>query len=214
MTIKVWVMTTGMMGNNVSILVDEDNAEAIIVDPSFEPEMVLDFIEEQQLKVSQILLTHGHFDHFAGVSFLLSKLAHTPRWGLHHDDLPLLLEGGGSRDLHFPVLPPGNPDFLLDHGQVLSFAGAEIQVRLAPGHTPGSVIFYIPQARTAICGDVILHHGVGRTDLPGGSQAALLSSIQNQVFTLPEDTRLIPGHGEETTVLEEKLNNPFLGHLF
>jgi hydroxyacylglutathione hydrolase len=212
MALKVWVISTGMMGNNVCIIMNEESGEAFVVDPSYDPEIVLDFIQHHELKIPKILLTHGHFDHFAGVSYLFSHLPEKPQLGIHRDDLDLMMDGGGSKNLHVPVLPPGNPDFFLEDKQELKLGDTLIQVRLAPGHTPGSVIFYIPELKTAICGDLIFRHGVGRTDLEGGSETALISSIQNQVFTLPPDTRLIPGHGEETTVFEELNNNPFFNN--
>jgi hydroxyacylglutathione hydrolase len=210
MTIKVWVFSTGQLSNNVVFLMDEDSKETFVIDPSYEPEILLDFIEVQGLLVTKILLTHGHFDHFAGVSYLNSRLPERPQLGIHRDDLELLREGGGSKEFHMAIPSPGNPDFYLEDGQELLLGEAKIQVRLAPGHTPGSVIFYLPDSKAAICGDLIFYHGVGRTDLAGGSQQTLISSIQNQIFTLSPETRLIPGHGEETTVLEEMKNNPFV----
>jgi len=210
MTGKVFVISTGMMGNNVCIVMDEDHHEAIVVDPSFEPEIVLDFLQYHELSVPKILLTHGHFDHFAGVNYLMTMLPQKPKLGIHRNDLALMLDGGESKGLNIPLLPPGEPDFFLEDQQVLTLGDISIQVRLTPGHTPGSVIFYLPDLKTAICGDLIFRHGVGRTDLLGGSETDLLSSIRSQVFTLPPETRLIPGHGEETTVQEEMQNNPFL----
>ena len=210
MTCKVWVISTGMMGNNVCIVMDEDHREAIVVDPSFEPEIVLDFLQYHELSVPMILLTHGHFDHFVGVNYLMTMLPQKPKLGIHRDDLALMLDGGESKGLNIPLLPPGEPDFFLEDQQVLTLGDISILVRLTPGHTPGSVIFYMADLKTAICGDLIFRHGVGRTDLLGGSETALLSSIRSHVFTLPPDTRLIPGHGEETTVQEEMQNNPFL----
>jgi len=210
MTIKVWVFSTGQLSNNVVFLIDEESKETIVVDPSYEPEIMLDFINKEHLKVKMILLTHGHFDHFAGVNYLISKLPEKPQLAMHRDDLELLKDGGGSKEFHMPVLPPDDPDIFLEDQMELKFAGASIQVRLAPGHTPGSVIFYVPDVGTAICGDVIFYHSVGRTDMAGGSHETLIESIRKQVLTLPQDTRLIPGHGEETTVREEMLHNPFL----
>jgi hydroxyacylglutathione hydrolase len=210
MTIKVWVFSTGQLSNNVAFLIDEESKETIIVDPSYEPEILLDFINDEQLKVKMILLTHGHFDHFAGVNYLNSMLPEKPKLAMHRDDLELLKDGGGSKEFHMPVLPPDDPDLYLEDQMELKFGKASIQVRLAPGHTPGSVIFYIADVKTAICGDVIFYHSVGRTDLVGGSHETLIKSIRAQVLTLPQDTRLIPGHGEETTVREEMLHNPFL----
>lgn len=210
MTINVKVFSTGQLSNNVVFLIDEVSKETIVVDPSYEPEILLDFIKDAQLKVKMILLTHGHFDHFAGVNYLNSMLPVKPKLVMHGDDLELLKDGGGSKEFHMPVLPPDDPDLFLEDKMELKLVNATIQVRLAPGHTAGSVIFYIPEAKTAICGDVIFYHSIGRTDLAGGSHATLIDSIRSQVLTLPQDTRLIPGHGEETSVREEMLHNPFL----
>jgi len=210
MTIKVWVFSTGQLGNNVVFLINEESKEAFIVDPSYEPEIVLDFITDQALKVKMILLTHGHFDHFAGVNYLIANLPEKPILAMHRDDLELLRDGGGSKAFHMPVLPPEDPDLFLEDKMELKLGETPIQVRLTPGHTAGSVLFYIAEAKTAVCGDLIFYHSVGRTDLAGGSHETLIESIQTQVLTLPPETRLIPGHGEETTVREEMLHNPFL----
>lgn len=210
MTIKVWVFSTGQLSNNVVLLIDEESKETMIVDPSYGPEIVLDYINDQELMVKMILLTHGHFDHFAGVNYLNAKLPEKPKLAMHRDDLDLLRDGGGSKEFHMPVMPPEDPDLFLEDQMILKLGQSSIEVRLAPGHTAGSVIFYIPDAKTAVCGDVIFFHSVGRTDLAGGSHEALLQSIQSQVLSLPPETRLIPGHGEETTVREEMLYNPFL----
>lgn len=210
MTIKIWVFSTGQLSNNVVFLIDEESKDAMIVDPSYDPEIILDFITDQELNVKMILLTHGHFDHFAGVNYLNSKMPQKPKLAMHRADLDLLRDGGGSKEFHMPVLPPEDPDLFLEDQMDLKFGQSSIQVRLAPGHTAGSVIFYIPDAKTAICGDVVFFHSVGRTDLAGGSHETLIQSIQKQVLSLPPETRLIPGHGEETTVREEMLYNPFL----
>ncbi|MBA4383721.1 MAG: MBL fold metallo-hydrolase [Anaerolinea sp.] len=213
MTINVKVFSTGQLSNNVVFLIDDASKEAIVVDPSYEPEILLDFINNEQLKVKMILLTHGHFDQFAGVNYLTAKLTEKPKLAIHRDDLELLKDGGGSKEFHMPVLPPDDPDLFLEDLMELKLGKTIIQVRLAPGHSSGSVIFYIPEVKTAICGDVIFHLSVGRTDLAGGSHETLIESIRKQVFSLPPDTRLIPGHGEETTVREEILHNPFLAGL-
>jgi glyoxylase-like metal-dependent hydrolase (beta-lactamase superfamily II) len=209
MTLKLEVITTGQLGNNVSILFNDESMDAIVFDPSFDPQPVLDFIKKTGLNVKYILLTHGHFDHFAGVNFLSTNLPSKPLIGLHRDDLALLRSGGGSKNFHVPVIPPDEIDLFLEDHQTLDFLSSPIEVRLSPGHTPGSVIFVIPDLHCAICGDVIFYHGIGRTDLTGGDYDTLIGSIQNQVFTLPPETRLIPGHGEETTVREEMRFNPF-----
>lgn len=210
MTIKIWVFSTGQLSNNVVLVIDEKTNETILVDPSYEPDIILDYINENNLKVKMIVLTHGHFDHFAGVNYLNIRLPEKPLLAMHRGDLELLRDGGGSKEFHMPVLPPDAPDLFLEDKMELELAETKIQVRLAPGHSAGSVIFYIPDVKTAICGDVIFYHSVGRTDLVGGNHETLIRSIQTQVLNLPPETRLIPGHGQETTVREEMLHNPYL----
>lgn len=211
MPIKVHLLSSGPLENNVIIIEDEETHEGIIFDPSFYPEDVLAIVEKEGIGISSILFTHGHFDHFAGLTYLLAKIYPTPRVGLHAADLNLWREGGGSVQFRIPVDLPTDPDFLLEHGQQLPLGNHVIEVRHTPGHSPGSVIFHIPTIKTAIVGDLIFRYGVGRTDLDGGSFAALKNSIETQVFTLPSDTTLIPGHGPETTVAEEMRNNPYVG---
>jgi glyoxylase-like metal-dependent hydrolase (beta-lactamase superfamily II) len=211
MGLNLKVFCTGPLQNNVILITDEFSKESILIDPSLDPEAVARYIVKEGLILKFILFTHGHFDHFAGLSYLSSKIYPGPKTGLHKDDLNLWQDGGGSRQFRVPINIPGDPDFFLDHGQKVMLAGHEIEVRHTPGHSPGSVIFYIQECQTALVGDLIFHLGVGRTDLDGGSFKALKQSILTQVFTLPPDTVLIPGHGPETTVAEEMESNPYLG---
>lgn len=210
MSLKLEVLVCGQMGNNVPILFDDVTKEAVIVDPSFSPDMVLAYLQEHKLNVRKIFLTHGHVDHFAGLAYLKANLPEKPEVGLHRDDLALFLDGGGGKKFRIPVDLPAKPDFFIENGQHFTLGKGEFEARTTPGHTPGSVIYFIPELATAICGDLIFYHGVGRTDLEGGSHASLVESIQRQVFTLPAETVLIPGHGDFTSVKEEIANNPFL----
>ena len=210
MSLEFSVVMSGQLGNNVCILTDKDTKETWIIDPSYNPEIIFEKIKQQGLRVTRILLTHGHFDHFAGINFLAANLPEKPQLALHRDDLELLRDGGGSKYFHMPVIPPDDPDFFLEDRQELRLGDSTVQVRLAPGHTSGSVIFYLPGLKTAVCGDVIFYHGIGRTDMPGGNFDTLVDSIRRQVFSLPPETRLIPGHGSETSVGEEMQHNPFL----
>ncbi len=208
--LKLEVLISGQMGNNVPVLYDDTSRKAIVFDPSFSTEIVLAFVQAEKLIVETILLTHGHFDHFAGLAFLNVNLPSKPKLGLHRDDLALFLDGGGSKKFRIPVELPAQPDFFIEDGKHFSLGEDTFEARSTPGHTPGSVVFYIPKLVTALCGDLIFYHGVGRTDLEGGSHEALVESIQRKVFTLPMDTVLIPGHGELTTVQEEIAKNPFI----
>ncbi len=210
MSLQIKVFQTGQLGNNVCLLYEETSRKAIVFDPSYEPQVVLTFIQENILMVESILLTHGHFDHFAGAAFLLSNLGNSPRLGMHAGDLDLLRDGGGSKEFHMPVFLPRDPDFFVSHGQALMFEQHAIQVISTPGHTQGSVVYYVPELETVICGDLIFYHSVGRTDLYSSSPSALVESIRTKIFTLPSQTRLIPGHGPLTSVAEEIANNPYV----
>lgn len=211
MSLKLHLQISGPLENNVIILQDEDSGEGILFDPSFEPGRLLPIIKSHQVSISTILFTHGHFDHFAGLAYLLTALKPTPKVAVHPGDLDLWRQGGGSVQFRIPIEFPADPDLLLEHGQKLSLRKHEIEVRHTPGHSPGSVIFHFPEIQTAIVGDLIFYRGVGRTDLDGGNFAALKYSIETQVFTLPPDTILIPGHGRNTTVADEMRYNPYVG---
>lgn len=210
MPLKLRQQISGPLENNVIFLVDEDDREGILFDPSFDPHEVLTVIENEKITLTAILFTHGHFDHFAGLAYLLTQLKSTPRVGLHPADLQLWRQGGGSVQFRIPIEFPADPDLLLEHGQKLPLGQYSIEVRHTPGHSPGSVIFHIPAIQTALVGDLIFYRGVGRTDLDGGSFLTLRDSIKTQVFTLPPDTILIPGHGPNSTVSDEMRYNPYI----
>lgn len=211
MSLKIQLFNSGPIDNNVILLFDDTTRHGIIFDPSFEPDQVLQSITQNQVTIDLILFTHGHFDHFAGLAYLLTRLNPSPKIGLHAADLQLWREGGGSVQFRIPIDTPPDPDMMLEHGQILRIGENTIEVRHTPGHSPGSVIYYIPSINTAVVGDLIFKQGVGRTDLDGGNFAVLRDSIEAQVFTLPALTTLIPGHGFNTTVSNEQKYNPFVG---
>ncbi|MCX7975771.1 MAG: MBL fold metallo-hydrolase [Bellilinea sp.] len=210
MTLEILTFSLGPLDNNTYLLVDTATKEAVIVDPTFDSHQIAQVILERKIKLTQIWLTHAHFDHIAGAK-LFSQFSEPPLpIGIHRDDLELYLTGGGAGlfGIQMPDMP--EPTLFFEHGQILQVGEEEIEVRHTPGHSRGHVIFYAPQANAAIVGDLIFQNGVGRTDLPGGSSTQLLKSIYQQVLTLPPETRLLPGHGPETTVQEEADNNPYL----
>ncbi len=210
MSLDIITLTLGPMENNTYLAADLDTREAVIIDPSFGSETVLSEASARGWKLTGIWLTHAHFDHIAGIQTLVNALQPGALpVGLHPADLPLYQESGGARafGLH---LPPGpEPSILFKHKQALSVGWQTLRVLHTPGHTPGHVVFYSAETGAALCGDLIFYHSVGRTDLPGGDFDALLESIRSQIFTLPPATRLLCGHGPETTVAEEAQNNPF-----
>ncbi len=195
----------GLLENNTYLLADPESHEAALIDPSFDSEIALAYARKRGLKVTSILLTHAHFDHIAGVA-----AAGEVKVFLHPGDKSLYHQGGGGDLFDISIEAGPEPTEWLADGQVIKVGAVEVIVRYTPGHTPGHVIFFCPAANSAFCGDLIFAGSVGRTDLPGGSYAELMNSIQRQVLSLPPDTRLLPGHGPETTVAEEIESNPFL----
>ena len=123
-----------------------------------------------------------------------------------------LASEGGAPFFGFKIDPGPEPTIDLQHGQILKLGSIEFEVRFTPGHTPGMCIFYVASEGICFCGDLIFRDSVGRTDLPGGDWGTLLKSIHEQVFTLSDETRLLSGHGPETTVGEEKQSNPYVGN--
>ena len=213
MTLLIERYVLGPMQNNTYVLSSQESGDAVIIDPSFEIERVIRSMKNENQKVTAIWLTHAHFDHFAGVNKIRKSYNHSIGFGIHEDDLLILKNGGESRSLGINIAPVPDPDILFSHKQTLKIGKENIEVRHTPGHSPGHVIFYSPENKTAICGDLIFQSGIGRTDLSGGSYQQLIQSIHEQVFTLPKDTRLLSGHGPETDVQTEIKTNPFLDHL-
>jgi glyoxylase-like metal-dependent hydrolase (beta-lactamase superfamily II) len=210
MSLNIHTFALGPLENNTYLLSDAQTRQAVLIDPSFGIQTVLRYASEQALDIRQIWLTHAHFDHISGVAEAVSALSPAVTVGLHPTDLPLWNMKGGAAAFGFSMELDVQPNLFFTHGQLLDLGAARVQVRHAPGHTPGHVVFYEPGSGVVFCGDVIFQGSIGRTDLPGGSLPTLLDSIQQQILTLPDETRLLSGHGDETTVGEERRNNPFL----
>ena len=208
MTLNLNVYTLGPLENNTILLADPITRDAVVIDPALGIADILPDLEPWHL--TQIWLTHAHFDHFIGIDALQQALGISLPVGLHPDDLTLYQEGGGAAQFNFRLIPGPLPTISFQHGQTLSVGAEKIEVRHVPGHSAGHVLFYLASLGAALVGDLIFAGSVGRTDLPGGSHATLIDSIRTQVLTLPPQTRLVPGHGPETTVVIEAETNPFL----
>jgi hydroxyacylglutathione hydrolase len=203
-------ISLGPLANNTYIAADPQTRRAAVIDPSFEPELILRKADQAGLHIEVVWLTHAHFDHIAGTAGLLAGLSPVPPVGLHPDDLPLWRENGGARMFGYTIEAGPLPSLLLHHGQILNLGSTEVEVRHTPGHSPGHVVFYAASAGVVFCGDLIFRRSVGRTDLPGSSTAQLAESIRSQIYTLAPEVRLLPGHGPETSVGEELANNPYV----
>lgn len=200
----------GPVVTNSYLVGDANTGESVVIDPAWDGEVILAEAERRGWRIGSIWLTHAHFDHFGGAGPVADGTNPPPPVALHPDDYPLWRAQGGAPLFGMRIDPGPEPTIDLRHGQVLRVGGSTIHVRHAPGHSRGHVIFYAPAEGIAFCGDVIFAGGIGRTDLPGGDYNTLLASIQQQILTLPDETRLLSGHGPETTVGMERSTNPFL----
>lgn len=204
--LQVTVMEVGPLSENAYIVAHPATGEAAVVDPGEDAGEILGRLAAQGLSLKKILLTHGHFDHVGGVRLLKERTGATVY--IHPDEVERML-GAPLQAAMFglDVSGPPAPDVLIGEGDVVSLGDQEFRVLHTPGHTPGHVTFVC--GRLAFVGDLIFAGSIGRTDLPGGSHVALLRSVRTKIFTMPDDTALLPGHGPATTVGEERRSNPF-----
>jgi hydroxyacylglutathione hydrolase len=203
-------LVLGPVDTNAYLAADLRSGQAAAIDPAWDGEQIAAQAQKRGWKIEQIWLTHAHFDHMAGAAALERLVKPPPPVALHPSDLALWQAQGGAPLFGMRIEPGPRPSVSLAHGQRLQVGGYEFEVRHTPGHTTGHVIFYCASERVAFCGDVIFMGSIGRTDLPGGSYPALMQSIRQQVLSLPDETRLLSGHGPETSVGQERRSNPFL----
>lgn len=195
---------------NASLIWCAETLEAAIVDPGGDIEMLLDQVNKQGVKLTKILLTHGHIDH-VGFTAELARRSNVPVIGPHRDDEFLLqsLDEYGSM-LGLPHSGNFLPDQWLEHGDTVEVGTQLLQVIHCPGHTPGHIVFYHAPSKLAVVGDVLFNGSIGRTDFPRGNHAQLIDSIKNRLLTLGDDIEFIPGHGPNSNFGDERRYNPFL----
>jgi hydroxyacylglutathione hydrolase len=208
--LEIISLILGPVETNSFIVADTVRNEAVVIDPAWDGQIIAAEAQRRGWRIAAIWLTHAHFDHIAGAAGISHQVQPLPPVALHPGDLPLWEAQGGAPFFGMRIDPGPRPTVSLAHGQSLHVGGYAFEVRHAPGHTPGHVVFYCASEKLVFCGDVIFRSSIGRTDLPGGSYKTLLNSIQTQILTLPDPTRLLSGHGPETTVGQERLENPFL----
>jgi glyoxylase-like metal-dependent hydrolase (beta-lactamase superfamily II) len=197
----------GPMDNNTYLVVDEATREAALIDPSFDSPALLPEILESGCTLRYVLNTHAHFDHVIGNSFFVAQTG--ALLALHHADLDLLHAlPEQSRMFGVDVPPSPDPTLFLTDNQTLTFGETTLRVLHTPGHSPGGVTFCVEDV--AIVGDCLFARSIGRTDLPGASLETLLHSIHTRLLTLPDETRVLPGHGPSTTIGQERRRNPYL----
>lgn len=210
MALQIQVIPVTPFQQNAALLWDDVSREAVLTDVGGESERLLSAVSQHQLKLQAIWLTHGHLDHASGVADLTEQQS-VPVLGPHQSDdywlqaLPEITANYG-----FPVSKPLTPTRWLEDGDELSVGEHKFIVYHIPGHTPGHVVFYNQENNLLIAGDVLFRESIGRTDFPGGNHADLIHGIQSKLLTLPDSTRVLPGHGPMTTIGHEKLHNPYL----
>ena len=203
------VLVVGPLQCNCSILGDETSHEAIVIDPGDDISRIVATLARHQLTLKQIVVTHAHIDHIAGAQ-QLKRLTGAPIF-YNQLDLPLIKMmdvQAGWLGIATPEVAP--PDADLADNQAVSITGLSATVLHTPGHTQGSSCLWIPDHKLLIAGDTLFAGSVGRTDLPGGNTEQLIQSINDRLLTLPEDTKVLPGHGPATSIGEERGSNPFL----
>ena len=211
--LEIVSFTLGPAQTNAYLVADSQTREAAVIDPSWDGHIILDAAQKRGWRIGHLWYTHAHFDHIGGAGAIADALNPLPLVALHPNDHVLWRAGGGGAFFGFDIDPGPEPTIDFTHGQILKLGSVEFEIRFTPGHTPGHCILYVASAGICFCGDLIFAGSVGRTDLPGGDWNTLEKSIKEQIFTLPDDTRLLSGHGPETTVGEERRNNPFVGGL-
>ncbi len=196
---------------NTYILYDE-TGEAVIIDPgcyeSDEKRFLDEFIAKKNLTVKYLLNTHCHIDHVLGNDHVKEK--YKVPFLIHEVELPVLKAVKTySGNYGFPAYHEILPDAYFKEGEIVKFGTTELFVFFLPGHSPGHVGFYNEKQKILIGGDVLFQRSIGRTDLPGGNFETLIKSIHTKLFALPDEVEVFPGHGDTTTIGEEKISNPF-----
>jgi glyoxylase-like metal-dependent hydrolase (beta-lactamase superfamily II) len=210
--ISIKKFTVNPLQENSYIVYDE-TGDCILIDPGFyfpeEQEKVKKYISGHQLNPVLIANTHCHFDHLMGVEFLRKEYGIS--FAAHADDafwVEAAIEQGEM--FGFKIESVNMPDSFFDENGLIEFGHSALSIIHVPGHSPGHVVFYSEKDKVLLSGDVIFYGSIGRTDLPGGNYDQLISNINNKLFTLPLDVKILCGHGPSTNIGFEKSSNPFL----
>lgn len=207
---KLIAIPAGPIGTNAWLLINELNNKALLFDaPPESYDIILKEAESNNCEIKALIITHGHWDHMLDSHRFAEK--GIPVYA-HKDSTDYMEHPETMSSYAMPGLLWKGTKItnLLNDKDIMEISGIKLDIRTAPGHCKGSIIIYIPEHRSAITGDVIFEGSIGRTDLPGGSFDVLKEHILKQVYTLPDETVLCPGHGGTTTVLKEKKTNPFV----
>ena len=208
------MLTVGPFQENCYVVGDEETGAGAIVDPGDEAARIALAVEQTNLEISQILITHTHIDHVGAVASLVDE--YSCQVLMHAEAEPMLGQlptQAMMMGLRFGEVP--TVDRHIKDEEVIEVGGLQLRSLYTPGHAPGHIAFYIESEGLLLSGDALFAGSVGRVDLPGGSMEVLMRSIEERLLKLPDETRVYPGHGPETTIGNERVQNPFLqGGLF
>lgn len=204
------ILPAGPFQTNAYLIINKTSKEAAAVDAGPEAfDVIMEECSRHEVELKAVLITHPHWDHTLDVRQFND--AGIPVYA-HEEAVSWITDPSIQASMVMPglELKEGSVDRVIAHDDAFDLAGMHFTVRYTPGHCPGSVVFYLPDGSCCFTGDVIFDSSVGRTDLPGGDMETLKKSIINQLYTLPDETILYPGHGSSTLVGKEKISNPFV----
>ncbi|HLJ86601.1 MAG TPA: MBL fold metallo-hydrolase [Candidatus Angelobacter sp.] len=203
------IFPVGPLQCNCSVIGDEHTREAMVIDPGDEVDDILGILGEEKFKLKYIVITHAHIDHVGGAMKLKAATGAPILMNQNDQDLLKMLDTQAS---WVGMRSPGTVevDEAIGDGSVLQIGGISSNILHTPGHTEGSICIFFPEHKRLIAGDTLFAGSIGRTDLPGGSFERIIRSIHHQLLALPDDTQVVPGHGQLTTIGQERETNPFL----
>lgn len=205
--IEIKSMTLGMVATNCYLIINKETKEAILVDPADNALRISNVIEENGCTLKAILLTHGHFDHIMALNEL-KKRYNVPVYA-HEEEEDVLKQSSLNMSGMIGQIYTTQADIYVKDGEHLKLAGLDIIVLHTPGHTKGGACYYFPEEKVLMSGDTLFHCSIGRTDFPTGSMSQLVRSVKEQLFVLPDDVQVYPGHDSVTSIGYEKQYNPF-----
>lgn len=207
--IKINSIRVSVFSTNCYLVQNTESREGFLIDPGDYEEKILALLQEKEVKLSAIYLTHGHLDHMMAAERIRREYE-VPVY-CHEAEIAVLADPAmnlTSRFLRRPYVPEGVQG--LKDGEEFTVAGVRVRVLHTPGHTPGGCCYYLPEEGVLFSGDTLFYRSIGNTEFPGGSMGALVRSVREKLYVLPEETVVYAGHGEETDIGSEKQENPFV----
>lgn len=205
---RVEKFSVGILGTNCYLAIHEETKETVVIDPGACPKKLVSYIKEEDLKPAAILLTHGHFDHMMGIDGFLEEYS-MPVY-VHEADKDAMNDSRLNQSKTYTAGYTFPDAVYVKDKEKLELAGVGFEVIHTPGHTMGCCCYYVPSEGVLFSGDTLFQNSVGRTDFENSSTSALVRSVREKLFVLPDKTLVYPGHSGETTIGHEKMHNPYV----